>query len=79
MFKNINFYLNDRDRGGGDLAPPNAPPPLTQHYLTILMTERGGAIIFCRILATPPPQCPRPDATILNYLTDREGRGHNIL
>ena len=37
------------------------------------MTKRGGAIIFCRILA--PPQCPppSPDATILIYLNDREG------
>ena len=33
-------------------------------YLTILMTERGGAIFFCGILA--PPQCPPSlDATIL--------------
>ena len=31
------------------------------------MTERGGAIIRCRILA------PTPDATILNYLNDKEG------
>ena len=54
------------------LAPPNAPsPPLTPKYLTILMTERGGAIVFGRILATTLP----PDATILNYLTDREGAG----
>ena len=40
------------------------------------MTERGGTIIFCRILA-PDPQCPpplhSPDATILIYLNDREG------
>ena len=84
------------------LAPPNAPPPpLTPKYLTILMTERGGAIVFCRILAPPNdpqtpqyltilqtergralplvgfwlPQCPlpSPDATIINYLNDREG------
>ena len=50
--------LNDRERGRHYfcriLAPPNAPPPSPQ-YLTISMTERGGAaIIFCRILATPP-------------------------
>ena len=32
-------------------CPP--PPPTTPQYLTILMTERGGAIIFCRILAPP--------------------------
>ena len=31
------------------------------------MTERGGAIIRCRILA------PTPDATILNYLNDKKG------
>ena len=59
------------------LAPPNAnpppPPPLTPKYLTILMTERRGAIVFCRILA-PPNDPPPPGATILNYLTDREGR-----
>ena len=46
------------------LAPPNAPPPppLTPKYLTILMTERGGAIVFCRILTPPndpPPQTPQ--------------------
>ena len=39
------------------------------------MTERGGTIIFRRILA--PPQCPppihSPDPTILIYLKDREG------
>ena len=45
------------------------PPLLTPQYLTILMTVRGGATIFCRILPPPPP----PDATILNYLNDREG------
>ena len=54
------------------LAPPNAPPSQTQQYLTILVTGSGGAIIFCRILA--PPDAPTsPDATILNYLDDREG------
>ena len=94
------------------LAPPNAPPPpLTPKYLTILMTERGGAIVFCRILAPPndlppqtsqyltilqtergagitfsrifwrppPPMPPSPDATILNYLNDREGGRHYLL
>ena len=47
------------------------------------MTERGGAIIFCRILEpalmprkAPPPS---PDATILNYLNDRERGRHNLL
>ena len=60
------------------LAPPMPPPPLTTpQYLTILMTERGSAIIFCRILAPPPLMPPSPDVTILNYLNDRErGRGH---
>ena len=42
-------------------------------YLTMLMTERGGAIIFCRSLA--PPMTLPPDATILNYLNDREIEG----
>ena len=45
--------------------PPHCLPPLTPQYLTILMTVRGGATIFCRI--------PPPDATILNYLNDMEG------
>ena len=56
-----------------NLAPPNAPPPpLTPKYLTILMTERRGAIVFCRILAPPNDPPPPPDATILNYLTQTE-------
>ena len=43
------------------------PPSLqTSQYLTILMTERGGAIIFCRILA--PPNAPPPPQTS-QYLT----------
>ena len=47
------------------------PPPATiPKYFTILMTERGGAIIFCRSLA--PPMTLPPDATILNYLNERE-------
>ena len=41
------------------------------------MTESGGAIIFCRILA-PRNDPPSPDATILNYLNDRE-RGDAII
>ena len=42
-------------------------PPTTPKYLIILMTERerGGAIIFCRILALP--QCPPPQTP--QYLT----------
>ena len=49
------------------------PPPPTPQYLFLLMTERGGTIIFCRILA--PPQCPpqSSDATILISLNDRQG------
>ena len=53
-------YLNDREGGGGCaiifcriLTP--LPLPQTPHYLPILMTERGGAIIFYRILAPPMP------------------------
>ena len=56
------------------LAPPNAPPPLTPKYLTILMTERGGAIVFSRILAPPndppPPQTPQ----YLTILQTERGR-----
>ena len=78
----ILIYLNDRE--GAPLfyvglwrpPPPNAPhPPQTSQYLTILMTERGSAIIFCRIVAppnTPPP--PSPDVTIFNYLSGTGGR-----
>ena len=71
----ILYYLNDRDEGRyyfcRILAPP---PPLTPQYLTILMTERGRALYFVGFWR-PPPQCPPPshDATILNYLNDREG------
>ena len=65
--------------------PP--PPPPTPQYLTILMTEGGGAIIFCSILAPlnalpPSPDAtilknaPSPDATILNYLNDKERGCH---
>ena len=35
------------------------------------MTKRGGAVIFCRILA-PPQWSSSPDATILIYFNDRE-------
>ena len=45
---------------------------------TILMTERGGAIIFCRILA-PRNAASSLDATILNYFNDRERGRHNLL
>ena len=39
------------------------------------MTERGGTIIFCRILALPqcPPPPHSPGATIPIYRNDREG------
>ena len=66
------------------LRPQYPPPPPqylpTTQYLTILMTERGGAIIICRILAPPnAPPPPSPDATILNYLDDREKGGGQYL
>ena len=41
-----------------DKTTPN-DPPLTPQYLAILMTERGGAIIFCRILSFGAPLLPR--------------------
>ena len=60
-------YLNDRERGviifAGFWRHPPYPTPTTPQYLTILMTERGDTIIFCRILAPPqcpPSQCPPP-------------------
>ena len=60
------------------LAPPNAPPPpQTLQYLTILRTEKGkGRHYVCRILAPSMP--PSHDATILNYLNDRERAGAPI-
>ena len=72
-------YLNDGEREGviifcRILTPRNAPHPPTPQYLTILITERGGAIIFCGILPPPPL-----DATILNYLYDRERGRHYLL
>ena len=50
------------------------PPPLTPKYLTILKTERWGAIVFCRILAPPndpPPQTPQ----YLTILQTERGAG----
>ena len=46
------------------------PPPLT-----ILMTERGGAITFCRILAPPmtPPPPPQTPQYFTMLMTEREG------
>ena len=78
FFPTILNYVNGREREGAPLfffrilAPPPPPPP-TPQYLTILMTERGGAIIFCRILAPPMPPPLFPDATIPSNLNDREG------
>ena len=71
-------YLNDREERAlpfvGFWRPQCPPgPPMTPQYLTILMTERRGAIIFCRILA--PLNAPPPDATTLNYLNHRGGGG----
>ena len=52
------------------MAPPNAPPQ-TPQYLTILLTERGAGITFCRILAPPPPSPTPQYLTIL--MTERGG------
>ena len=68
-------YLNDREGGGGAPLsfagfwhlPMTPPPPQMTQYLTILMTERGGAPL-CRILTPPPPYEPK----ILYYLNDRD-------
>ena len=55
-------------------------PPLTTQYLTILLTLRRGATIFCRILAPPANDPPPPaDATLLNYLNDSEREGDAII
>ena len=74
----IFIYLNDREDAplsfvGFQRPQCPSPPPTTSQYLTILMTERGGALMFCRILTPPPP--PSPDVTILNNLNDRELEG----
>ena len=68
-------YLNGRERGAPLSFVEFWRPPQTPQYLTILLTERGVGITFCRILV-PPPQCQppsSPDATILHYFNDREG------
>ena len=81
-------YLDDRERRRHYLCrilvhpmPPTLPPQ-TPRYLTILMTKRGGAIIFYRILAPPndppPPPHTHTDAIILNYLNDRERGGGQL-
>ena len=62
----ILIYLNHKERGRHYLlwnfSAPSCHPllPQTPQYLFILMTERerGGTIIFCRILA--PPRYPLP-------------------
>ena len=67
------YYLNDREGGRHCFwRPPMTPPPQTPQYLIILQTERGRALPLVGFCA---PQCPppSPDATILNYLNDREG------
>ena len=80
----ILYYLNDRDEGRYYFCrilanpPMPLPPLLTPQYLTILLTERGGGGGGGRALPFVgfwrPPRCPpSPDATILNYLNDREG------
>ena len=62
----------------GCWRPPNAPPPpLTPQYLTILMTERWRALSFVGFWRPPMP--PPHDATILNYLNDREKGRHYLL
>ena len=69
-------YLDNRERRRHypcRILVPQCPPPPTPQYLTIFMIERGGALIFCRILAPSNAPHPSPDATILNYLHDREG------
>ena len=50
------------------------PPPLTPKYLTILMTERGGAIVFCRILAPPNDPPPLQTPQYLTILQTERGR-----
>ena len=55
-------------------------PPLTPQNLTILMTDRGGRHYLLYDFGAPPLNAPPPpDATILNYLTDREGEGGEAL
>ena len=56
----------------GFWRPPSSPDATILNYLN---DREGAGIIFCRILAPPPPPNAPPshDATILNYLNDREG------
>ena len=48
------------------------PPPQTQQYLTVLLTGTGGAIIFGRILAPPPP-LPQTQQYLTIFMTGRAG------
>ena len=59
--------------------PMPPPPPLTPQYLTTLMTERGRALSFVGFWRPPMPPPPPHDATILNYLNDREKGRHYLL
>ena len=75
----ILYYLNDRLRDviifvGFWRSPMPPPPPLTPQYLTILVTVSGERQLSFVGFWRPPP----PDATILNYLNDRE-RGALLL
>ena len=54
---------------------PPMTPPQTPQYLTILQTERGRALPLLGFWRPPPS----PDATILNYLNDREGGRHYLM
>ena len=51
-------------------------PPHDPKILYYFNERAEGRYYFCRILA-PPPNAPppSPEATMLNYLNDREGRG----
>ena len=49
--------------------PPNGSPPTTPQYLTILMTEREGAIIFLQDFGAHPPPPNAPPPQTLQYLT----------
>ena len=71
-------YLNDSEGGGAPLSFVGfwRPPPPDATILNYLNDREGGggAIIICRILASPNDP-PPPDDTILNYLNDRERGG----
>ena len=67
-------YLTDREGGGRALPFVEFWRPLPDASILNYPNDGrgGGAIIFCRILAPPPPS---PDATILNDLNAGEGGG----